>query len=139
MPQKQPLKYHRLKFSLPKFSFYAKLLPSKNSELVHELLDNLPITGYAERWGEEIYFTIDALLAISNPIETKSVGVGDIAFWVPGSAIAIFFGSTPMSKGSKPVPASAVGIFARIDGLKAILEDLRHVKHMDKIVVSGAK
>jgi len=133
----QALKWHRLKFSFPKFSFYAKLLPSKNPDLVHELLDNLPLTGYAERWGEEVYFSVD--LAISKANETMRIDEGDIAFWVPGSAIAIFFGPTPMSKGSKPSPASPVGIFARVEGLKGVLEDLRRVEHMDKIVVSKAK
>ncbi|MCR4335640.1 MAG: hypothetical protein NUV57_03835 [archaeon] len=138
MPKK-PLNWHRLKFSFPKFSFYAKLALSKNPELIHELLDNLPVTGYAERWGDEIYFTIDVPMAISNINETSNIGVGDIGFWVPGFAVAIFFGPTPMSKGSKPVPASAVGLFAKLEGLKAVLNDLKHVQHMDKIVVSKVK
>lgn len=131
------LKYHRLKFSFKGFSFYAKLTPSKNLDLVDEILKNLPFTGYAERWGEEIYFSTP--IAILNANETRNIEVGDIGFWAPGSAIAIFFGKTPMSKGNKPVPASPVGLFARIEKLKDVLSDLQGVEHMDKIVVSKAK
>jgi hypothetical protein len=42
------------------------------------------------------------------------VKVGDIGYWPPGKAMAIFFGKTPMSTGSDPVPASAVNLVGKI-------------------------
>jgi hypothetical protein len=45
---------------------------------------------------------------------TIKVRVGDIGYWPPGNALAIFFGPTPMSKGSEPVPASEVNIVGKV-------------------------
>jgi len=42
------------------------------------------------------------------------VKAGDIGYWPPGQALAIFFGPTPMSTGSDPVPASEVNLVGRI-------------------------
>jgi hypothetical protein len=47
---------------------------------------------------------------------TTSVKVGDIGFWPPGNALAIFFGPTPMSSGPEPVPASNVNVVGKIIG-----------------------
>lgn len=47
---------------------------------------------------------------------------GDIGYWPPGNALAIFFGPTPMSKGSDPVPASAVNLVGVIHGDATILK-----------------
>jgi hypothetical protein len=52
--------------------------------------------------------------AAKSPRET--VDMGDLAYWPPGSAFCIFFGPTPMSRGSEIRPASAVNVFGRIDG-----------------------
>ena len=45
---------------------------------------------------------------------TTKVKVGDIGYWPPGKALAIFFGPTPMSTGPDPVPASEVNLVGRI-------------------------
>jgi hypothetical protein len=42
------------------------------------------------------------------------VKLGDIGYWPPGKALAIFFGPTPMSTGKDPVPASEVNIVGRV-------------------------
>jgi len=47
---------------------------------------------------------------------TTEVKAGDIGYWPPGRAIAIFFGPTPLSTGPEPVPASEVNIVGRIKG-----------------------
>ena len=52
--------------------------------------------------------------AAESPRET--VDMGDLAYWPPNSAFCIFFGPTPMSRGSEIRPASAVNVFGRIDG-----------------------
>jgi len=127
----------RLRFKFRNFSFFAKILQNKETKpLLHELLDNLPLCGYAEKWGEEIYFSTP--IAILNG-GTLDVRVGDIGFWPPGSAIAIFFGKTPMSEGNKPVPASQVIVFARVEKLDDVLGYLKRVEPADSIVVSLVK
>lgn len=45
---------------------------------------------------------------------TTRVKVGHIGYWPPGTALAIFFGRTPMSTGPDPVPASEVNIVGTI-------------------------
>jgi hypothetical protein len=42
--------------------------------------------------------------------------VGDLGFWPPGHAFCIFFGPTPVSRGSEVRPASAVNVVGRIAG-----------------------
>lgn len=74
----------------------------------------LPIEGRANRWGEEIYFSIGLTLAGEGGREV--VEVGDLAYWPPGTAFCIFFGPTPASEGSEPRAASPVNVFGRVDG-----------------------
>ena len=73
----------------------------------------LPIERAPETWGEEFYFDI----GLSHPKEAGAateVEIGEIGFWPPGRALAIFFGRTPASSGDKPVAASAVNRIGRI-------------------------
>ena len=74
----------------------------------------LPLAVSGQTWGDEIYFGIPVKAAAESPRET--VDMGDLAYWPPGSAFCIFFGPTPMSRGSEIRPASAVNVFGRIDG-----------------------
>jgi hypothetical protein len=78
------------------------------------ILAALPITGRASIWGDEIYFTIPVN---ANEEDVRAVvEVGDIAYWPPGSALCIFFGPTPASRGSEIRPASPVNVVGRVDG-----------------------
>ena len=52
---------------------------------------------------------------------TKEVKAGDIGYWPPGNALAIFFGPTPLSSGTDPVPASEVNLVGRIKDDAALL------------------
>ena len=74
----------------------------------------LPIEGHANRWGEEIYFSIGVSLAGEQGREV--VEVGDLGYWPPGKAFCIFFGPTPASEGSEPRAASPVNVFGRVEG-----------------------
>jgi hypothetical protein len=73
----------------------------------------LPIETTPNEWGDEFYFGIPVRSGLDETATSK-VKVGDIGFWPPGNAMAIFFGPTPMSSGSDPVPASAVCMIGRI-------------------------
>jgi hypothetical protein len=81
----------------------------------------LPIIAVPNEWGDEFYFEIPVAETLDDTA-TNAVKVGDIGYWPPGNALAIFFGPTPMSKGSDPVPASAVNIVGAINGDASILK-----------------
>lgn len=83
----------------------------------------LPLAAEGNRWGEEIYFEVPLDLPPEAP--TTDVDVGDVAYWPPGKAIAIFFGPTPMSEGEKPVPASEVNPVGKVSGDPRALREFR--------------
>jgi len=80
----------------------------------------LPIEVKPNEWGDEFYFEIPVRMPLDETATTK-VSIGDIGYWPPGNALAIFFGPTPMSKGPEPVPASELNIVGRISGDATIL------------------
>ena len=81
----------------------------------------LPIETRPNKWGDEFYFEIPVQQGLDKTATTK-VAVGDIGFWPPGNALAIFFGKTPLSTGSDPVPASEVNLVGRIIGSAKALQ-----------------
>ena len=78
------------------------------------ILEALPITGRANRWGDEICFAIPVELDEDNAQEV--VEVGDLAYWPPGHALCIFWGPTPASRTQESRAASPVNVFAHIEG-----------------------
>lgn len=75
----------------------------------------LPLEVRPNVWGDEFYFEVPVSLPLDETATTK-VKVGDIGYWPPGRALAIFFGRTPMSTGPDPVPASEVNLVGRVLG-----------------------
>jgi len=102
----------RIRITAGKVSLEAELNDSATAKSV---LKALPITGRANRWGDEIYFSIP-VEADEEPGAKADVAVGEIAFWPPGSAFCIFWGPTPASSGSEPRAASPVNSLGKIDG-----------------------
>jgi len=85
-----------------------------NSPMAESLWSSLPIQGKANRWGDEIYFSIPVKEARG---ERKSVvEKGDVAFWPPGKAFCIFFGPTPISTEEEIRPASEVILLGKVEG-----------------------
>ena len=72
---------------------------------------------------------------ITIPAFIKKVKEGDIGYWPPGKALAIFSGPTPMSAGSDPVPAGEVNIVGRIIGDAT---SLKKEKDAGKIIIESA-
>ncbi len=89
----------------------AELNDSKTSQSIWEAL---PITGNANLWGDEIYFSIPLNLGTEDGKEV--VAIGDLAYWAPVNAFCIFFGPTPASHGKEARPASPVSVFGKIIG-----------------------
>ena len=79
-----------------------------------KIWDALPLEARGSTWGDEIYFGIPVSCGPENPRET--VELGDLGYWLEGSCFCIFFGPTPMSRGSEIRPASAVEVFGKIEG-----------------------
>ncbi len=82
--------------------------------------DALPITGRVQTWGDEIYFPI-LVDAAEAPDAAETVDKGAVAYWPPGSALCLFWGPTPMSRGDEIRPASAVNVIGNIDGDSTVL------------------
>ena len=89
-------------------------LTTENSQTAERIWEALPIKGKANRWGDEIYFSIP--VSVEEEHSRADVEVGAVAYWPPGSALCIFFGRTPASKSEKPRAASPVNVFAKVKG-----------------------
>jgi len=98
-------------------------MTGENPKTAEAVWDALPIEGVAERWGDEVYFSTPIELGEENARER--VEVGEVAYWPPGRAICIFFGSTPVSGGGEIRAASPVNVFARILGDATIFRKVR--------------
>jgi hypothetical protein len=86
-----------------------------DSPTARAIWEALPITGRANTWGDEIYFTIPVKVE-EAPDARADVGVGELGYWPPGSAFCIFFGPTPASDGVQPRAASPVNIVGNVLG-----------------------
>jgi len=94
----------------------------------------LPITARANTWGDEIYYSIPVELE-QAPDAKAVVGMGDLGYWAPGSAMCIFFGPTPVSRGNEIRPASPVNVFGNVVGDAAVF---KAVRSGEKITVEKA-
>lgn len=95
-----------------------------DTETARAVYEALPIETSFNVWGDEFYFDVQVSMEL-DATATTSVKVGDIGYWPPGKALAIFFGPTPMSTGDDPVPASEVNIVGRIDGDATLLRKVK--------------
>ena len=97
----------------------AELNETRTAEAIWEAL---PITGYVNLWGDEIYFSIPVSLEPEDAQEL--VSLGDLGYWPPGTAFCLFFGPTPMSVGQEIRPASPVNVFGKIIGDTNVLRQV---------------
>ncbi len=89
----------------------------------------LPLETSFSTWGDEIYFSIP----VSSPVDEtakEEVEMGELGFWPTGNAFCIFFGPTPMSRGDKIVPASAVNIIGRVLGEAVRFKEVMNEKRI---------
>lgn len=98
-----------------------------DTETAKKIKNVLPIETIPQEWGDEFYFEIPVKMPLDETA-TAGVRVGDIGYWPPGNALAIFFGPTPISKGHEPVPASDVNLVGKIKGDASILKKAKGAK-----------
>ncbi len=108
----------------------------ENPETTKKILEQLPIGGLTQRWGEEIYFHVPFDIALESG--RQRCEPGEIGFWPDGPAVAIFFGKTPVSTGSKPKAFSPCNFFARLLG-RLDIQALNAVRDGKKILISKAE
>ena len=82
--------------------------------------EKFPLEAAPNEWGDEFYFEIPVIRPLDKAA-TRVVKIGDIGYWPPGQALAIFFGPTPLNRGADPVPASEVNIVGKITGDATLL------------------
>ena len=105
-----------------------------DTETAKTIADALPITGEANRWGDEIYFAISVKVEKTENAR-EVVEMGDLGYWIQGSAFCIFFGPTPASRGDEIRPADPVNIFGRIKGDPKVF---KAVSEGEKVIVEKA-
>ncbi len=120
----------KIKISVKGIKREAKL---NTSAMVNSVWEVLPVKAKANRWGDEIYFSI-SVKTVSG--ETKEVvEKGDIAF-CPPDAFCIFFGLTPASTETEIRPASEVILLGKVEG---DLEAFKTVKDGDQVLIEKAE
>ncbi|MFK7793886.1 MAG: cyclophilin-like fold protein [Gammaproteobacteria bacterium] len=88
---------------------------ARDTPTAHSILNALPIQSTVQTWGEEVYFSIPVQSQLESDAR-EVVNLGEIAFWVEGSCIAIGFGPTPISQNDEIRLAAATNIWADAEG-----------------------
>lgn len=89
------------------------------------LVAALPLKSKAQTWGEEVYFEVPVQTTL-EPDAREVVDPGTVCFWVQGSAVALPFGPTPVSKGNECRLVTKVNILGRILGDPRTLKSVRN-------------
>ena len=116
----RPSRTH-IRIELGELSLGATLKHTETGLLVRE---QLPFSSRVNRWGDEIYFTVPITAELEEGA-SDVVQKGEICFWPPGRAMALFFGPTPASVAQECRAASPVNVFGRIDGDPSRLDGIR--------------
>jgi|UniRef100_A0A7C4EMA8 hypothetical protein len=98
-----------------------------DTDCAKKIAQALPLESRINEWGDEFYFSIGLSMPLDSTA-TAQVKVGDIGYWPPGQALAIFFGPTPASKAQEPVAASEVNIVGKVISSPSVLKKLKGSK-----------
>jgi hypothetical protein len=112
---------HTITITAGELSLPARL---NDSPTAQRIWDALPVQGYANLWGDEIYFEIP-VHAEEEPGARIEMDVGELGYWPVGSAFCIFFGPTPSSTGEQPRAYSPVNAIGRVLGDSTLFRTVR--------------
>jgi len=101
----------RILLMIDEHDFWVEL---NDSDTANAIWLAVPFESTTNAWGDEIYFEVP----VKNRLENgkKVLEAGDVAFWPEGSALCVFFGPTPISKGKAPEAISEVTPVGRLVG-----------------------
>jgi hypothetical protein len=102
-----------LEFSEMHQKVAIELDDSQSPNTVKSIIENLPIKVMINRWGDELY-TDEMPIRVEEEHARSTVNLLDVAYWPEGSALCLFYGPTPVSKGDKIIPYSPVNIIGRV-------------------------
>jgi len=111
----------RIRIKWPKGEVTATL---EDTPTAKQVISTLPARSRANTWGEEVYFS----LPVSVKKEKNAVEVvppGTVCFWVEGSALALPYGPTPVSKGEECRLVTSVNVLGKLDGDPRALAGVR--------------
>jgi len=111
----------RIRFDFAGLTLDAELADTPTARAVAAAL---PIESRVMTWGEEVYFDIPVEVAREKNARAV-MNPGDIAYWPDGTAIAIGFGRTPVSRGDEIRLASPCNVFATALGDVRTLKEVR--------------
>jgi len=89
-----------------------------------QLLSALPCDATANTWGEEVYFNVPVTAELEAGAK-QVVEPGTVCFWAEGSALALPFGRTPISKADECRLVTRCNVLGRIAGDARQLGDVR--------------
>ena len=112
------------------FNLNIKLNDSETSKAIQKLND---FKSKINTWGEEIYFETPLKTAKLEPNSRDVINLGEVAYWVEGSSIAIGFGPTPASLGNEIRLVTKVNIIGNYDVSDANLQFLKNLNDYFKI------
>ena len=107
------------------FNLKIKLNNSKTSKAINNLSD---FKANINTWGEEIYFKTPLKTANLEPNSRDIINLGEVAYWVEGSSIAIGYGPTPASLGNEIRLVTKVNIIGNYDVSDINLRFLKNLK-----------
>ena len=106
------------------FNLNIKLNNSETSKAIQKLND---FKAKINTWGEEIYFETPLKTAKLEPNSRDVINLGEVAYWVEGSSIAIGFGPTPASLGNEIRLVTKANIICNYDVSEPNLEFLKNL------------
>ena len=112
------------------FNLNINLNNSETSKAIQKLND---FKAKINTWGEEIYFETPLKTAKLEPNSRDVINLGEVAYWVEGSSIAIGFGPTPASLGNEIRLVTKVNIIGNYDVSDANLQFLKNLNDNYKI------
>ena len=107
-----------------KFKEKELILNLRDTPTAELIYDALPFSSTVKKWGEEIYFETPINAQLENNARAV-VNFGEIAFWDGGSAIAIGYGKTPVSKENEIRLISPCNVWADSNFDKSYIEEIK--------------
>ena len=112
-----------------KFKDKELILNLRDTPTANIIYDSIPFSSTVKKWGEEIYFETPVNIELEDNARAV-VEFGEIAFWNGGSAIAIGYGKTPISKENEIRLISPCNIWADSSFDKNYIEQIKENEYV---------